>query len=93
VDDIQPGDILLSSGLGGNFPKGVPVGTIIKVIRKSFGITQKVEVKPSVDFSKLDEVLVVTRTDAAPAHVELIDQPLQDVNTKLIPPPKGKAKP
>ena len=74
VDDIQPGDLLLSSGLGGNFPKGIPVGTVIKVTRKSFGITQKVEVKPSVDFSKLEEVLVVTRADASPAHVELIEK-------------------
>lgn len=74
VDDIQPGDLLLSSGLGGNFPKGIPVGTIIKVTRKSFGITQKVEVKPSVDFSKLEEVLVVTHADASPAHVELIEK-------------------
>jgi rod shape-determining protein MreC len=73
VDDIQPGDLLLSSGLGGNFPKGIPVGSVIKVVRKSFGITQKVEVKPSVDFSKLEEVLVVTKTDASPAHVALIE--------------------
>ncbi|MBC7396076.1 MAG: rod shape-determining protein MreC, partial [Bdellovibrionales bacterium] len=74
VDDIQPGDLLLSSGLGGNFPKGIPVGTIIKVTRKSFGITQKVEVKPSVDFAKLEEVLVVIHADASPAHVELVEK-------------------
>ena len=74
VDDIQPGDLLLSSGLGGNFPKGIPVGTIIKVTRKSFGITQKVEVKPSVDFSKLEEVIVVTKVDASPAHVQLLEE-------------------
>ena len=73
MDDIQPGDLLLSSGLGGNFPKGIPVGSIIKVTRKSFGVTQKVEVKPSVDFSKLEEVLVVTHADASPAHVELLE--------------------
>jgi rod shape-determining protein MreC len=78
VDDIQPGDLLLSSGLGGNFPKGIPVGTVIKVTRKSFGITQKVEVKPTVDFSKLEEVLVVTKVDASPAHVELIEKALME---------------
>jgi rod shape-determining protein MreC len=72
VDDIQPGDILLSSGLGGNFPKGVPVGTVIGVTRKSYGITQKVEVKPSVDFTKVEEVMVVTQADAAPVHTQLI---------------------
>jgi rod shape-determining protein MreC len=74
VDDIQPGDILLSSGLGGNFPKGVPVGTVIKVTRKSYGITQKVEVKPSVDFAKVEEVLVVTHAGSAPIHSQLLDQ-------------------
>ncbi|MBU6154780.1 MAG: rod shape-determining protein MreC [Bdellovibrionales bacterium] len=73
VDDIQPGDILLSSGLGGNFPKGVPVGTVIKVTRKSYGITQKVEVKPGVDFSKVEEVLVVTHADSAPVHSQLVE--------------------
>ncbi len=60
TDDIQPGDLLITSGLEGTFPKGVPVGTVSKVNRKSFGITQEVEVRPSVDFSKLEEVLIVT---------------------------------
>jgi rod shape-determining protein MreC len=78
VDDIQPGDILLSSGLGGNFPKGVPVGTVIGVTRKSYGITQKVEVKPSVDFSRVEEVMVVTRADAAPVHTQLISPPAKE---------------
>lgn len=63
TDDIQPGDPLISSGLGGIFPKGIPVGTVVRVEKKQFGISQTVEVKPSVDFSKLEEVLVVTQTD------------------------------
>lgn len=63
TDDIQPGDILSSSGLGGIFPKGVPIGVVSKVDRKPFGITQDVDVRPSVDFSKLEEVLVVVRTE------------------------------
>ena len=59
TDDIQPGDLLISSGLGGGFPKGVAVGNVSKVNRKPYGITQEVEVRPSVDFSKLEEVLVI----------------------------------
>lgn len=59
TDDIQPGDILISSGLGGVFPKGIAAGTVSRVNRKTYGITQEVEVRPSVDFSKLEEVLVV----------------------------------
>ena len=66
TDDIQPGDLLVSSGLGGVFPKGAPVGVVSKVNRKAFGITQDVEVKPAVDFSKLEEVLVVTRALSEP---------------------------
>ena len=53
------GDILISSGLGGIFPKRVVVGTVSKVNKKPFGITQDVEVQPSVDFTKLEEVLVI----------------------------------
>lgn len=66
TDDIQPGDILVSSGLGLIFPKNVPVGVVSRVDRKQFGITQHVEVKPSVDFSKLEEVMVVVRAENEP---------------------------
>ena len=61
TDDIQVGDSLIASGLGGIFPKGVPIGTVSRVNRKPYGISQEVEVKPSVDFRKLEEVIVVTQ--------------------------------
>jgi rod shape-determining protein MreC len=63
TDDIQPGDVLITSGLGGIFPKGVPLGVVSRVNRKPFGITQEVEVRPSVDFSRLEEVMVITRSE------------------------------
>jgi len=63
TDDIQTNDILVSSGLGGIFPKGVVVGTVSKVNKKPFGISQDVEVQPSVDFTKLEEVLVIRNGD------------------------------
>lgn len=93
VDDIQPGDLLLSSGLGGSFPKGIPVGTIIRVTRKSYGITQNVEVKPTVDFSKLEEVLVITKVDNSPAHVQLIESKLVGQPEKKEPEKKEPVKP
>lgn len=72
TDDILPGDILISSGLGGIFPKGIPVGTVSKVRRKPFGITQDVEIRPSIDFSKLEEVLVITHFEnLATAHTPI----------------------
>lgn len=61
IDDIAPNDVLISSGLGGIFPKGVPVGIVSKVTKQPYGITQEVEVRPAVDFSKLEEVLVIVK--------------------------------
>jgi rod shape-determining protein MreC len=66
TDDIQPGDVMISSGLGGIIPKGIPVGIVSKANRKAFGITQDVEIKPSVDLAKLEEVLVITASGSEP---------------------------
>ena len=53
------GDIIISSGLDGVFPKGLRVGYIHEVIKPNSGIFQKVSVTPYVDFEKLEEVLVI----------------------------------
>ncbi len=60
TDDVVVDDLLIASGLGGIFPKGVPIGNVSKVERKPYGISQKVELTPSVNFSKLEEVLILT---------------------------------
>ncbi|MCP3955965.1 MAG: rod shape-determining protein MreC [Desulfobacterales bacterium] len=58
-NDVRIGDILISSGLDGVFPKGLRVGLVSDVIRSDAGIFQEVRVTPYVDFEKLEEVLVV----------------------------------
>lgn len=60
TDEIEVGDLLVTSGVGRRFPKGIPVGTVTQVIRRDFGIYQQVYVTPTVDFSRLEEVLIVT---------------------------------
>ena len=57
--DIESGDIVVSSGLDGVFPKGLAVGYVSKVIKPKSGIFQEVTVTPYVDFEKLEEVLIV----------------------------------
>ncbi len=57
--DVAVGDTVVSSGLDGVFPKGLPVGHVSGVIRPNSGIFQEVSVTPYVDFEKLEEVLVV----------------------------------
>jgi rod shape-determining protein MreC len=58
-EDVQVGDKVITSGLGGIFPKGLMTGTVTKVERKRPGIFQYIEVTPSVDFSRLEEVLIL----------------------------------
>lgn len=59
-DSIDNGDILVTSGVGCRFPKGLPVARVTKVVKKDFGVYQTVDAEPVVDFSRLSEVLIVT---------------------------------
>jgi rod shape-determining protein MreC len=58
--DIQPGDRLISSGMGGVFPKGLIIGAVQDVSRNGRQ-GQQVEIRPNVDFSHLEEVLVLVK--------------------------------
>jgi len=57
--EITKGDIIVSSGLDGVFPKGIRVGYVHEVIKPNSGIFQEVSLTPYVDFEKLEEVLVI----------------------------------
>lgn len=56
---IEVGDKLVTAGVGGVYPKGIKVGMITDIEKENFGMTLAVEVAPSVDFDKLEEVLVI----------------------------------
>jgi len=58
-DDVTPGDKLIASGAAGVFPKGIMIGTVISVKKEPKGVFMVVEVEPAVDFSRLEEVLVI----------------------------------
>jgi len=57
--DVSTGDELVTSGLGGSFPEGIPVGKIFRVERKPYSIFLEVEVLPGVDFGKLEEIFLI----------------------------------
>jgi rod shape-determining protein MreC len=59
LEDVGVGDLALTSGLEGIYPKGIRVGQIQDVRRKNFGLFQDIWADPSVDFSRLEEVLVI----------------------------------
>jgi rod shape-determining protein MreC len=58
--DIQPGDRLISSGMGGVFPKGLIIGEV-KAIPSNGRQPPQVEIRPNVDFAHLEEVLVLVK--------------------------------
>jgi rod shape-determining protein MreC len=59
ADEVALGDVVVTSGLGGNFPKGLMVGEIKKVDKKGHGVFQFAELVPSVDMTQLEEVFVI----------------------------------
>lgn len=63
TDSINPGDLLVTSGFGCRFPKGLPVARVTKIVKRDFGIYQSVEAEPVVDFSRLEEVLILLTGD------------------------------
>jgi len=58
-DEVELGDLLVTSGKGRWFPKGLPVARITKVVKRELGRDQDVDASPTVDFSRLDDVLVL----------------------------------
>ena len=60
--ELKKQDKIITSGLAGIFPKGFPVGSITKINKKSFGLFQKADIRSSVDFSKIEEVIVILKS-------------------------------
>ena len=72
--DITIGDRVVTSGIDGIYPKGFVIGTIDRVERGP-GTYHEIRVRPAVDFSRLEEVLVVLTPAPGRAAGEAKDQP------------------
>ena len=59
LDEAKEGDVIITSGLGRLYPKGIPVGKISKIIKSDTGLFQNVYVKQDEDFYKLENIFVV----------------------------------
>jgi len=60
TQDVKEGDVIVSSGMGGVFPKGWLIGQVIYVDRQDASLFLKIKVAPYVDFSKLEELLILS---------------------------------
>ncbi len=59
AEDVSPGDMIVTSGLQGYFPKGFPIGRITNVHKTPYGISQEADVVPIVSPANLEEVFVI----------------------------------
>ncbi len=81
--DVQPGDVLITSGLGTVFPKGLRVGVVTEIDRASYGLFQYAEIKPHVDFTRIEEVMILSRR--WPPEISFESEPESEEDSKSEP--------
>ena len=59
--DVEEGDRVITSGMGGVFPRGILAGTIFKVEKKNYGLFHDLYVEPAVNFSTLENVYIIKK--------------------------------
>jgi len=64
--EVSPGDKIVTSGMGGIFPKGLAIGQVSEVIKSRRGMFQKIKVKPAVDFQRLEYLNIILQTEPMP---------------------------
>jgi rod shape-determining protein MreC len=67
TSDVAVGDAIVTSGMGGMFPKGLLLGMVSEIRESPHEFFKQVQVEPAVDLSKVEEVLVVLRSGFVPS--------------------------
>ena len=62
--NVEQGDVVLSSGMGGVFPSGLPIGTVKEVVPDQYGLTNTALIEPAADLYEINHVIVVDRSIA-----------------------------
>jgi rod shape-determining protein MreC len=84
-EQVAPGDLIVTSGGDQIFPKGITVGTVMKV-SPGADLFLNIRVKPSANLSRLEEVLVITRKeDRAPSVAQTNSVRAVDILTQRLP--------
>ena len=58
LSDVQPGDRILTAGIDGIYPKGIPIGSVVRA-EPGQSLFKRVTVRPAVDFGTIEEVIVI----------------------------------
>lgn len=57
--EIKEGDVILTSGLGGIYPKGIKIGEVLEIYEDKANVTKSAIITPSVEFNKLEQLIIV----------------------------------
>ncbi len=82
TEDVKVGDLVVTGGLDNLLPKGFPVAVVENVERKTFSVSLKVDLKPVVDSTKVEEVLVVVDAKNVDLEPNVVDEPTGEIEAK-----------
>jgi len=61
---VTEGDAIVTSGLGGVFPKGLPVGNVTRVTKSRRGMFQEISIQPAVDFTQIEHLIIIMKENS-----------------------------
>lgn len=71
--DITRGDYVITSGLGGTFPKNLVIGQVIEVRKRDYEMFQQAVIRPTVNFDRLEAVLIITNFKPLPGQPDELE--------------------
>ena len=71
--DVSEGDLVITSGLGGGFPKNLVIGQIVAVHQRDYEMFQQATIRPTVDFDHLEFVQVITNFKPLPGQPDDVE--------------------
>ena len=63
TEEVNVGDYVYTSGLGGVFPSGILIGTVESITTDEYDLAKIINVKPSADFNDINYVAILKRKD------------------------------
>lgn len=85
-DDVRVGDVVITSGLGGAYPKALRIGEVVEVSTREDRLVHKAVLRPAVDFGRLEQVFVMLQRGPT---LELLYQGEGDVGPAPSEPAEG----
>ncbi len=76
--DLEEGQYVFSSGLGGIFPKGLEIGEVVDVEADRYELTSIAHVKPSADLEELNHVIVIDRSMTTVDEIEEVEEQTEE---------------